>query len=112
MKWPWLVLGCACSAAQGPLLVPPLVLPDGRTAHRGEVVLHCVPAEAEVSLDGVPQGLCSDFDGSPRGLKVGSGGRRLQVKHPGYAAWESWLDASDTQVTLSVTLVATGDSSR
>ena len=112
MKWPLWVMLSGCTAASGPMLVPPLSLPDGRTGRRGEVVLRCVPSDAEVALDGVPQGTCSDFDGSSRGLKVNGGQHRVAVKKQGYAPWESWLDASQTQVTLSVNLISTGESSR
>jgi hypothetical protein len=40
---------------------------------RGDLLLRCEPSDAEVYLDGVVQGVCSDFGGSPMGLKVGEG---------------------------------------
>lgn len=70
----------------------------------GELVLKCSPDDAHVSLDGVSQGLCSDFAGTPHGLKVGTSARRVEVKKPGFEPWESWLAADKTRVVITVTL--------
>lgn len=75
----------------------------------GELVLRCTPDDAEVALDGVSQGLCSDFDGAPRSLKVGTRSRRVEVKKRGFETWESWLAADQTRVVMTVTLVPSGD---
>ncbi len=79
------------------------------TRWRSELVLHCTPTDAEVHLDGVPQGVCSDFAGTPRGLALGRGGRRVEVKKPGFVAWQRWLDADDTRVVMQVTLEPNGE---
>jgi hypothetical protein len=101
----WLA-GCASQVA--PPLVPALDLPQTRSARRSELVLHCSEADAEVWLDGVPQGTCEDFDGEPKGLALGKGPRRVQVKKRGFKAWESILEADGTRVVMNVTLIANG----
>ncbi|MBL8922543.1 MAG: hypothetical protein JNJ54_27070 [Myxococcaceae bacterium] len=103
--------GCA-----GPQLVLPKVAPatpaqrSWRVAGAGELVLRCTPADAEVALDGVSQGLCSDFDGEPHALKVGTAARRVEVKKSGFQTWESWLAADQTRVVMTVTLLPNGGS--
>lgn len=81
-----------------------------RLAGAGELVLRCMPADAEVSVDGVSQGLCSDFNGEPNALKVGAAARRVEVKKSGFQTWESWLAADQTRVVMTVTLLPTGGS--
>ena len=97
MKWGWPLLFAATGCA-----TPPYA---GHEGARGELVLRCTPFDAEVQLDGVPQGLCSDFSGTPRGLSMGKGTRRVEVSKPGYAPWERWLDADTTRVMMTVRLV-------
>lgn len=114
MKWSALLLaGCATSQPGLPNL-PRVTEAELRTPYRvsgaGELVLHCAPSDAEVALDGVSQGLCSDFNGEPRALKVGTGARRVEVKKSGFHTWESWLAADQTRVVMTVTLLPNGGS--
>jgi hypothetical protein len=71
---------------------------------RSEIVLHCNPSDAEVTLDRVPQGLCDDFDGDPRGLKLPPGGHLVQVEKRGFSIWNTWLQAEKTRVVMDVNL--------
>ena len=93
----------------------PLVLaacvtaPQSHLIRRNELVLRCVPSDAEVRLDGVPQGTCDDFAGAPHGLALGSGARRIEVVKPGFEPWQRWMDADRTRVIMNVTLVANGE---
>lgn len=104
--WALVLAGCASQGA--PSLVPALELPKPRAGQRSELVLHCSEADAEVWLDGVPQGTCADFDGEPKGLGLGTGPRRVQVKKRGFQAWESYLEADGTRVVMNVALIANG----
>ncbi|GMU61328.1 MAG: hypothetical protein AMXMBFR34_30910 [Myxococcaceae bacterium] len=107
--WALLLAGCASpqSAAD---LVPAFELPKERPAQRSELVLHCSQADAEVWLDGVPQGLCEDFNGEPKGLGLGKGPRRVEVKKRGFRPWESWMEADGTRVVMNVALIPNGGS--
>lgn len=79
-----------------------------RSFTTGELVLKCAPADAEVSVDGVGQGLCSDFHVAA--VKVGTRARKIEVKKSGFAPWESWLAADQTRVVMNVTLEPSGGS--
>jgi hypothetical protein len=72
---------------------------------RAEVVFSCTPRDAEVDLDGVPQGRCDDFEGRPRGLLVaGFGAHEVVVRKSGYQPYRSWVAAGDAQIRLTVRL--------
>jgi hypothetical protein len=78
-----------------------------RQARRAEVAFHCSHADAEIVLDGVPQGTCDDYDGAPRALGLGpgrGGSHRVAVRKPGFSTWESWLQADGTRLEVDVTL--------
>jgi hypothetical protein len=100
--------GCA-AAPVGPFaLAPPTQA--ARPSLRAEAVLKCSEPDADVSLDGVPQGTCADYDGEKHTLRLGKGARRLVVKKAGFSDWESWVEADGTRVVVNVTLVSTGGS--
>lgn len=96
----------ACAPRVGPAVLHEL--PPARVTTRSELVLACVPADAEVVLDGVPQGTCDDFRGEPKGLTLKKGARRVQVKKAGYLPWDSVVETDGTRVTMNVTLISTG----
>lgn len=83
-------------------------LPAARVTTKSELVLACTPADAEVVLDGVPQGTCEDFGGEPKGLPMGKGVRRVQVKKQGYLPWDTVVETDGTRVMMNVTLISTG----
>lgn len=113
MKWSLLLLAGCASAPSGLTSMPRVTetrLRPYRVSGAGELVLKCQPVDAEVALDGVSQGLCSDFNGEPRALKVGERPRRVEVKKAGFVTWESWLAADQTRVVMNVTLLPNGGS--
>jgi hypothetical protein len=73
-----------------------------RTA--GDLWLRCEPTDAEVLVDGVPQGHCEDFDGQTRGLVVGEGMHRVEVKKEGFWPYVSYYAPSGARAALSVRL--------
>lgn len=111
MRWAWPLVVVAACATPAPELVPGLQSPSpGR--RKSELVLRCQPPDAEVVLDGVSQGTCEDFKGEPRGLSLGNGSRRVEVRRGGYQGWESWMVADGTRMTMDVTLIPNGGSAR
>lgn len=108
MRWPLPLLAVAACAAAGPF--PGRPFSPARVARRSEMVLRCTPADAEVWLDGVPQGSCDDFDGEPRALGLGQAARRVEVKKHGFQTWQSWTQADGTRVVMDVNLVPNGGS--
>lgn len=104
-RWAWAlaVAGCATTPA-GPA-VKPFELPPARLTTRSELVLRCTPEDAEVELDGVPQGTCADFDGEPKALGLGSGARYVKVKKRGFLPWESLMQADRTRMVMTVSLI-------
>lgn len=98
-----------CASQRLPLPTVTSVSAPARSTTVGELVLHCTPEDAEVALDGVSQGVCSDFSGQPRALKVGRSARRVEVKKRGFETWETWLAADQTRVMMTVTLIPSGD---
>ncbi len=101
-----LALG-ACASEPSPLFRVPLgyTLPPARVTTRSELVLRCVPPDAEVSVDGVPQGLCEDFSGEPGTLPMRPGMHRVEVKKRGFLPWSSALETDGTRVVMNVTLL-------
>ncbi len=77
----------------------------------GDVRVHCEPPDAEVSLDGVPQGRCDDF-GSARGLTVGQGMHRVEVKKQGHLPYQTYVDPSGAKASLSIQLRAEGTTNK
>jgi hypothetical protein len=78
-----------------------------RVPRRAEVAFHCSHPDAEVVLDGVPQGTCEDYDGDPKALGLGRGRggvHRVAVRKQGFSTWESWLEADGTRLEVDVTL--------
>jgi len=80
------------------------------TARRGELSLSCEPKDAEVFLDGVAQGTCLDFSGTPRGLAVGEGLHRVDVKKRGFLPYQTYYEPSGANASLAPTLQPTSSS--
>lgn len=77
---------------------------------RGDLLLRCEPSDAEVYLDGVIQGVCSDFGGSPMGLKVGEGLHQVEVKKDGFWPYTTYFEPSGARATLNIHLRPRGSS--
>ena len=76
----------------------------GAADRSGDVELHCNPPDAEVQLDGVPQGRCDDFAGAPRRLEVGEGMHRIEVTKAGFAPYQTYFQPSGARAILEITL--------
>jgi hypothetical protein len=70
---------------------------------KGDLVLACLPKDAEVAVDGVPRGLCSDFTHERR-VQLGKGMHRVDVKREGYEPYQTFCEPSGTQATMAVSL--------
>gem|GEM_PF-874114 len=100
-----LVLGCA----SGPARVESPAADRARELLRGgarvgNLVLRCEPSDAEVYLDGVVQGVCTDFAGAPRGLSVGAGLHQIDVKKDGYWPYVTYYEPSNARAMLTIRL--------
>jgi hypothetical protein len=107
--WGWLVValgvgGCAGRPDEPATLAQARELLRNAEAPNGDVVLHCEPADGEVTLDGVTQGLCTDFQGSPRGLRVGDGLHQIEVKKEGYWPYTTYIEPRGARAVLNVRL--------
>lgn len=110
MRAAWALLCCAACVAAEPELVPSVARVGSSQKQRSELVLRCTPGDAEVLLDGVPQGTCGDYGGQPKGLSLGVGPRRVAVRKSGYQSWESLMVADGTRMTVDITLNSNGGS--
>lgn len=70
----------------------------------GRVVLHCDPTDAEVALDGVPVGLCSDYAGDERGLSTGPGDHTLEFRKRGHFGYRTVVAPDRAQAVVQVRL--------
>ncbi len=73
-------------------------------ATSGDLKLRCVPPDALVLLDGVPEGNCDDFAGHPKSLSLGSRMRKVEIRKEGYTPFETYIEPDGTRAALSVTL--------
>ena len=87
-----LLAGCATAP---PAPFPQLAQVKGQQAPVGNLVLQTDPADAQVAIDGVMQGLGSDFDGVHGALNLKNGAHSLQVTKDGYRAYATTVFASD-----------------
>lgn len=99
-----LALGCAARQEEPATMAQARALMLTAQAPSGDVVLRCEPPDAEVSLDGVTQGLCSDFRGEPRGLRVGEGLHHIEVKKEGHWPYTTYIDPHKARAVLDVRL--------
>lgn len=101
-----LVLGCASGPERvdSPAADRARELLRSSPARSGNLRLRCEPADADVYLDGVIQGVCTDFGGEPRGLRVGEGLHRIDVKKDGYFPYTTYYEPNNTSLGLTVRL--------
>jgi hypothetical protein len=109
MRGAWLaaalaVSGCAGRGREPESVAKARALMAGAEKPTGDLVLRCEPADAEVYLDGVLQGLCSDFAGSPRGLRVGVGLHHIEVKKQGFWPYTTYYEPSGARARLTIQL--------
>ncbi len=77
-------------------------------SRQGNLLLRCEPADADVYLDGVIQGVCTDFGGGPSGLNVGTGLHRIDVKKDGYWPYTTYYEPSNARAGLTIRLKSMG----
>ena len=106
-RWLLVVLMVGCAQTSNVLTLTAAKMPPVRVTTKSELVLSCTPIDADVELDGVPQGTCEDFRGEPRGLAMGKGVRRVHVKKQGYLPWDTVVETDGTRVVMNVTLIST-----
>ncbi|MDC0706917.1 PEGA domain-containing protein [Stigmatella sp. ncwal1] len=97
-------LGCASRQEESVTMAQARKLMRGAESQSGNVILRCEPPEAEVALDGVTQGVCSDFQGTPRGLQVGQGLHQIEVRMEGHWPSITYLEPQGARTTLNVRL--------
>jgi hypothetical protein len=66
------------------------------------LALSCEPADAEVLIDGVLQGRCSDFEA--RVIPLAEGLHRVDVKKVGLRPYEAQVEAGRARAKLSAQL--------
>jgi hypothetical protein len=73
----------------------------------GGLIFKVNPPDAEVILDGVSQGMASEFT-EERYLKVESGPHRLELRKAGYETYSRTLYVSNSLMRIEATLVEGG----
>jgi hypothetical protein len=108
-----LVPGCASGPEQveSPAAARARQLLRSREARRGSLLLRCEPVDAEVLLDGVPQGVCTDFGGESSGLRVGVGLHRIDVMKEGFWPYTTYFEPGQARAGLNVRLRQRGPGS-
>lgn len=108
MRGVWLaaaVVACGCAGPKEPdSVVRARELMASAETPSGNLALRCEPVDAEVYLDGVLQGLCSDFTGSPRSLRVGVGLHHIEVKKQGFWPYTTYYEPSGARARLTIQL--------
>jgi len=101
----FLLLWLGCSGRKEPdSMARAREMMAGAQSTSGDVALRCDPEDAEVYLDGVLQGLCSDYSGSPRGLTLGTGLHQIEVKKRGYWPYTTYYEPSGARARLTIQL--------
>ncbi|WP_223632483.1 PEGA domain-containing protein [Corallococcus sp. EGB] len=97
--------GCAGKQEQPATVARAEQLMASNASKRGDLVLRCEPSDAQVLLDGVEQGTCTDFAGVSRSLRLGdSGFHQVEVKKRGFYPYTTYYEPSGARVTLNVKL--------
>lgn len=73
----------------------------------GGLIFSVNPPDAEVVLDGVSQGMASEFS-EERYLKVEGGPHRLELRKAGYETYSRTLYVTNSLLRIEVTLVVGG----
>jgi hypothetical protein len=103
-RWASLLFLAACrTPAEGTAAGRAEAVLEKPWERRGDLVLSCQPGDAEVDVDGVPRGLCSDF-GEGKGIQLGEGMHHVEVKKAGFTPYETYCEPSGTQAAVAVSL--------
>lgn len=96
--------GCAAKQDEPDAMVRAREMMRTAEGSRGDLVLRCEPEDADVYLDGVIQGVCGDFGGSPVALTVGEGLHQIEVKKDGFWPYTTYFEPSGARATLRIQL--------
>lgn len=99
-----------CLLAGGSLLLTGGCYPKAQVYGVGNVgglIFAVNPPDAEVVLDGVVQGMASEFT-EERYLKVESGTHKLELRKAGYETYSRTVYVSNTLLRIETTLVVGG----
>lgn len=77
----------------------------GAQAARVDLQVSCSPPDAEVSVDAVPRGLCSDYDAPGAGLRLGAGMHQVAIRKEGFRPYVTYYEPSGARLSLSIELV-------
>ena len=102
-----LVLSGCATVKEEPVVARARALMGATRSGAGDLWLRCVPADADVYLDGAVQGQCADFDGRERGLTVGAGMHRVEVKKQGFWPYLTYYAPNGARAGLTVRLEPT-----
>lgn len=81
------------------------VLRDAKVAEV-DLRIDCAPLDAEVSVDRVPRGLCSDYQGAGTGLRLGKGMHQVAVRKTGFRPYVTYVEPSGARLSLTARLVS------
>jgi hypothetical protein len=77
------------------------------TAKRGNLFIRCEPEDAEILLDGIPQGSCLDYVAKGLQMKESFSLRKIVVTKAGYWPYEAMVVLDRSKVNLHVQLQPT-----
>ena len=100
------LLSQACATPQKDRVVVPV--------ERGKMALRivCAPQEAQVRIDGVPQGSCAWLAKPEKVVMLQAGPHRLEVSASGHVPFVSHFSAEGMQQSLTVHLVRAANARR
>ncbi len=98
------LVGCAAPSAHERTVARADALMQAAPGRSGDLTLRCDPEDAVVEVDGVPQGVCADFDGRTRRLDVGDRLRRVVVKKDGFWPYQTYYQSGGARAALVISL--------
>jgi hypothetical protein len=105
--WGWLlasaVVACATTPREQTVERARELLKENAVRDPGNLELTCKPLDAEVRVNGVLQGFCSDF-GSTRTLRLGEGMQSVEVRRSGFWPYETAISPGGARTRISVQL--------
>jgi hypothetical protein len=78
-------------------------LPTAEAGKGGSLRLRCLPDDAVVEVNGIPQGSCAELLRSEE-LPLGGGMNQIDVKRAGYWPYRSFLSPSGVSARIDVAL--------